>query len=169
MKQCFKPIQASHPKLLVLGTMPSEVSIEQGEYYAHPRNAFWPILTSFFKAPLQSMAENKALCEQQGVMIWDVLAECERKGSLDSAIKQASVNQFDSLFQANPSLEYVIFNGKAAEAFFKKKVLKNQAIPGYITFFCLPSTSPANAQLTLESKRVVWHETLHKVFGNTVE
>ncbi len=150
---------------MVLGTMPSVASLEESFYYAHPRNAFWPILSDYFKLPIESTEQKVALCKQSGILLWDVLSSCERQGSLDSAIKQPEANDFASLFQQYPSLKTILFNGKAAQNLFEKQVTKKQALPDDLVFFSLPSTSPANAQLTFENKRVLWHETLEQVLS----
>lgn len=158
----FEPIIGAHPKVLILGTMPSVASIEEAFYYAHPRNAFWPIMAAYFQLPVETLQQKRALIEQSGLVLWDVLQACERKGSLDSAIKQPEANDFAALFQTYPDLKAVLFNGKAAQNLFEKQVINKQSLPGDLLFYSLPSTSPANAQLTFERKRFYWHETLHK-------
>lgn len=165
MSKCqgFSPIVPTQPKVLVLGTAPSVVSLKEAFYYAHPRNAFWPILADYFNQPVDSIEAKKALCFENDILLWDVLSACERQGSLDSAIKQPEANDFEKLFQRFPDLKHVVFNGKAAEALFKKQVIKQQKLPQDLVFHSLPSTSPANARLTFENKRVFWHKTLQQV------
>lgn len=158
----FDPIVATEPKVLILGTMPSVRSLQIEFYYAHPRNAFWPIMATYFQLPVKTLAQKRALIEQSGLALWDVLQACEREGSLDSAIKQPEANDFATLFQTYPDLKAVLFNGKAAQNLFEKQVIKKQSLPDDLLFYSLPSTSPANAQLTLESKRFFWHKTLQK-------
>jgi TDG/mug DNA glycosylase family protein len=150
---------------MILGTMPSAASLEESFYYAHPRNAFWPILSDYFKQPIETVNQKIALCKQSGILLWDVLSSCERQGSLDSAIKQPEANDFEALFKNYPNLKVVLFNGKAAQNLFEKQVMKKQKLPDDLIFFSLPSTSPANAQLTFENKRVLWHETLEQVLS----
>ena len=159
----FAPIFPEKPKCVVLGTMPSVVSLEESFYYAHPRNAFWPILSDYFMQPIATVNQKIALCKKNGILLWDVLSSCERQGSLDSAIKQPEANDFASLFQQYTDLKSIVFNGKAAMNLFEKQVVKKQSLPEDLVFYSLPSTSPANAQLTFENKRVLWHETLKQV------
>ncbi|QBZ83342.1 DNA-deoxyinosine glycosylase [Hydrogenovibrio crunogenus] len=164
MSKCqgFSPIVPAQPKLLILGTAPSVVSLEKSFYYAHPRNAFWPILADYFNQPVDSVEAKKALCLENDILLWDVLSACERQGSLDSAIKQPEPNDFETLFQTYSDLKVVLFNGKAAQNLFEKQVVKKQSLPDDLMFYSLPSTSPANARLTFENKRVFWHKTLQQ-------
>ncbi len=156
----FEPIIPSSPKILILGTMPSVVSIDQEFYYAHPRNAFWPIIASLVSKSLVSIEDKRRACEEKGIFLWDVLQNCQRPGSLDSAIKQPQANDFESLFQTYPQLKTIAFNGQSAEKLFKKEVLKKQSLPKELVFITLPSTSPAYATITLEGKRLLWQEKL---------
>lgn len=156
----FEPIIPSSPKILILGTMPSVVSIDQAFYYAHPRNAFWPIIASLVSKSLVSADDKRQACEDKGILLWDVLQSCQRPGSLDSAIQQPIANDFESLLQVFPLLKTIAFNGQAAEKLFKKEVLKKQSLPKELIFITLPSTSPAYAALTLEDKRLLWQEKL---------
>lgn len=156
----FELIQAEEPSWMVLGTMPSVQSLEQSFYYAHPRNAFWPIMSDLVDMPVSSKAEKVALVKRAGLVLWDVLQSCEREGSLDSAIKDATANDFAQLFLLYPSIKTVVFNGQKAEQLFKRNVLLKQQIPADINYLVLPSTSPANAAKSFEDKRLFWQEKL---------
>ncbi|VAW49930.1 G:T/U mismatch-specific uracil/thymine DNA-glycosylase [hydrothermal vent metagenome] len=156
----FPPIIPPEPKVLILGTMPSVVSLREDFYYAHSRNAFWPIMASLFGESPTSKKEKSVLCQKKGIFLWDVLQACQRKGSLDSAIQRPVANDFESLFQRYPDLKNVAFNGKAAEKLFQKEVLSVQDLPKSLHFISLPSTSPAYAAMSLESKRLLWQEKL---------
>lgn len=162
MKACvgFNPIIPKEPKILVLGTMPSVVSMDQTFYYAHPRNAFWPIIESLVSKRLTSVDDKRQACEENGILLWDVLQSCQRSGSLDSAIQKPCANNFEPLFQTFPRLKIIAFNGQAAEKLFRKEVIKKQILPKELVFISLPSTSPAYAAITLEDKRLLWQEKL---------
>ena len=158
----FPPILGDDPKVLILGSMPSEASLEQGQYYAHPRNAFWYIMGSLFRFNAEATyAERKVLLIKNRVALWDVLQECERDGSLDSSIITSSIktNNFPHLLASYPTIQLIVFNGATAEKVFKKRVL-----PGLKTqlervrMIRLPSTSPAMAALTREQKMEQWSE-----------
>lgn len=156
----FKLIHAPDPHWMILGTMPSVQSLEHAFYYAHPRNAFWPIMSDLVDMPISSEAEKVALVKRAGLVLWDVLQSCERKGSLDSAIKDASANDFAQLFLLYPTIKTVVFNGQKAEQLFTRYVVKKQQIPADINYLVLPSTSPANAAKSFEDKRLFWQEKL---------
>lgn len=164
--QCagFDPIVAAEPKVLILGTMPSVVSLQAEFYYAHPRNAFWPIMADYFQLPVATLQQKRALIEQSRLALWDVLQACERSGSLDAAIRQPVANVFGDLFEQYPSLNTVLLNGKAAEKHFKQAVLPNQLLPASLRVQALPSTSPANARMPFETKKQIWHQALNEVF-----
>ncbi|MBN2865472.1 MAG: DNA-deoxyinosine glycosylase [Thiotrichales bacterium] len=148
---------------MILGTMPSVASLEQSFYYAHPRNAFWPIMQILLNKTLVTDQEKALALKERGIFLWDVLQGCERKGSLDSAIKHPQANNFEAVFKHYPNLNVVAFNGQAAEKLFKQQVLKKQTLPDDLTYLCLPSTSPANARLSLQDKVLLWQEKLNNL------
>lgn len=161
----FAPIARHDAVLLVLGSMPSVASLQQQQYYAHPRNAFWPIMLRLFAAPAGlGYAERMALLKRNRIAVWDVLAACFRPGSLDSAIDEASIaaNDFAGFFTRHRQLRQVLFNGGKAEQLYNKHVLPqvNQRWPA-LNYTRMPSTSPAMAALTLEQKFDRWRAALH--------
>lgn len=159
----FEPIVPDVPdsaKLLILGTMPSVESLNQSFYYAHPRNAFWPILSALLGQKLITVEQKVDALKSAGILLWDVLASCERSGSLDSAIQKPLANDFTWIFKQHPHIKVIVFNGKTAETLFRRHVLGEQNLPTDLTLLTLPSTSPANARLTLEDKRLLWQEKL---------
>lgn len=156
----FSPIIAPKAHWMVLGTMPSVKSLEDAFYYAHPRNAFWPIMHALTGLPVNSEQEKTDLVKQTGLVLWDVLQTCERKGSLDSAIQEPVANDFESMFANQPELEVIVFNGKKAQQLFEKYVAKSQTLPVGLQYIVLPSTSPANAMMTLEDKSLFWQEKI---------
>jgi len=158
--QGFDPIMPKQAKILILGTMPSVESINQSFYYAHPRNAFWPIMQRLLNRELLTEPVKRTALQESGIFLWDVLSFCEREGSLDSAIKQPVANDFTWVFDQNPLLRTVVFNGKAAETLFKRHVAKKQSLPSGLTYLSLPSTSPANARFSMEDKVLLWQEKL---------
>ncbi len=167
----FPPLARADARILILGSMPGVASLEAGQYYAHPRNAFWPIMAALTGcAATAPYAQRTCALLDTGIAVWDVLAACERTGSLDTAIAPASMqaNDFAGFFHAHPQIRHVFFNGGLAEQSFRRLVLKPQqaaiapAPPFTCHFLRLPSTSPAHAGRSLAEKQRVWVEALGK-------
>lgn len=172
--QSFNAVCNAATHTLVLGTMPGVASINAVEYYAHKRNAFWPIMLAMIndKPPTYESSHlfdyqtriKKMLGRKIG--LWDVLAQCEREGSLDSAIKSDSVvvNDFVALFNQYPRIHTVAFNGKTAQKLFNRHVLpqliESQFNTDKIRWLNLPSTSPAMASMNLDQKYKIWSAEL---------
>jgi len=152
----FPPIAAPDARVLILGSLPSRASLAAGHYYAHPRNQFWRIM-----AQLAGGGENyDARCErlrERGIAVWDVLASSVRPGSLDANIRldTARVNDFPRFFRDHPGIGRVCFNGRKAEAMFRRFVDAEQ-LPDDLRYATLPSTSPAHAALGFEQKLDAW-------------
>ena len=147
----------SNTEILVLGTMPGVASLTKQEYYANPRNHFWKIMCTLFDAlPIPEIFEEKVkILQSNKIGLWDVLENCERKGSLDIHIKNHKENDFISLFEKFPKINKVVFNGNQSHAFFYKKFGQIKGI----TYFVMPSTSPANT-MTFENKLKIWSSIL---------
>lgn len=156
----FPPVAAPGARVLVLGSMPGEASLAARRYYAHPRNAFWPIMGELFGAgPDLGYRERLTRIKRAGIALWDVLASCRRKGSLDSAIDEKSIepNDFAAFFARHRRIRHVCFNGAAAERCFRRRVLPPLGALGEeLEFRRLPSTSPAHASLSLRDKLAAW-------------
>lgn len=152
----FAPVSNVDARVLILGSMPGKKSLEQNQYYAHPKNAFWNILGELVGAyPDLSYEERLCALKSSGIALWDVLASCERKTSLDSHIRKESANDFASFFARHPHVTQVFFNGSKAEQCFRKFVLGKQALPP-LKFLRLPSTSPAHAGMRYAEKLQTW-------------
>ena len=126
-KSSFIPVVAPDTRVLVLGSLPGEASLAAQRYYAHPRNAFWPIMGELCGARPELPYEER--CERLvavGVAVWDVLKSCRRVGSLDTAIERDSEqpNDFAKFFKSHPRLRLVAFNGQKAEIAFRRHVLR---------------------------------------------
>jgi TDG/mug DNA glycosylase family protein len=158
----FAPVALSSAKILILGSMPGEASLAANQYYAHPRNAFWPIMAELLGfAPDAPYAERLKALLQANIALWDVLHSCHRKGSLDTAIESDSieVNDFDGFFSAHPDISLVCFNGGTAERNYYQHVLKPSKLTA-MAYLRLPSTSPAYAALSLQQKMEIWRQAL---------
>ena len=156
--RCFPPIASPDARILILGSMPGRASLAAGQYYAHPRNAFWPIMGSLldFDASRDYPARVDAL--KVGVIaVWDILDSCHRPGSLDSAIADDSLvaNDLPGFLATHAEIHHVFFNGAKAESCFRRHIKLTMAEP-QIGFARLPSTSPAHAGLSFERKLEAW-------------
>ena len=118
---CFDPVATPGAEALILGSLPGRKSLEMQQYYAHPQNAFWRLITQILGAewPLPYTRRVKLLTENR-IALWDVLAAAERPGSLDSSIVHASAlaNDFAAFFRAHPQIRRVYFNGRKAEELY---------------------------------------------------
>ncbi|MDT8370874.1 MAG: DNA-deoxyinosine glycosylase [Gammaproteobacteria bacterium] len=166
---CFTAIANDDAHILVLGSMPGVESLNQQRYYAHPRNAFWPIITTILELEAGlSYQQRCASLIANKIALWDVLQSCQRQGSLDSNIEPETiiVNNFTAFLQQHPALKVIVFNGAKAEQIFNKYVLptlsENQLT---ITRKRLPSTSPAHAAISFQQKCVCWQQLLREYVG----
>lgn len=137
------PIASGNPRLLILGNMPSAMSLTTGQYYGNPRNAFWRIMEDLFECDRTSAYQERlATLTSKGIAVWDVLHQCRRTGSLDSAVERDSMvaNDFADFYAKHNTLERVFFNGAAAEQNYRRLVRPSPSL----TYMRLPSTSPAH-------------------------
>lgn len=156
----FPPIAREDAEILILGTMPGAASLRQQHYYAHPANAFWPIMQALF-APDETLSysQRTELLIANNIALWDVLQQCSRKGSLDAHIQPQSIktNEFSAFLHSCNAIKRIYFNGAEAEKLFFKHV--KPALPlrfSDLTYQRLPSTSPAHASLNLQQKIAAW-------------
>ena len=159
MERClgFNRYTYRDSRLIILGSAPGVPSLRAGFYYANPRNAFWRILADTLGAPLpETVGEKQALLLQNRLALWDVLRACERRGSLDSAIREPEANDFAAFFAAHPRIERVLFNGAAARKLFYRFCAAS--LQGRKTAL-LPSTSPAHT-LPYPQKLEIWRKEL---------
>lgn len=155
------PIMDERARVLILGSFPSTASLAAQQYYAHKQNQFWKILGALLDQPLAELdypARQQAV-RAAGIAIWDVYGECERAGSLDSAIRNAIPNDFAALQKSalagrRVALPRVCFNGQLAGSFAPQL-----AKLGFETLI-LPSTSPANATWSFVRKLAAWRDGL---------
>ncbi|MEE9355014.1 MAG: DNA-deoxyinosine glycosylase [Methylococcaceae bacterium] len=164
--ESFPPLIAEHCKVLVLGSMPGEESLRRQQYYAHPRNAFWPIMQQIFGWHETTYELRSHQLVTSGVAVWGVLQRCTRSGSLDASIdpKSIEVNDFDRLLNRYSAINSVFFNGGTAAKVFNKNVLpKLSGDLLHLSYQQLPSTSPAHAAMTLNQKTAAWKVLLEKL------
>lgn len=156
LHQGLPPVIDAHTRVLVLGSFPGAASLAARQYYAHPRNQFWPLLGALTGEPLPELpyAERLVRLLAHRIGVWDVLGACQREGSLDSNIRYPQANDFTRLRALAPSLRRVGFNGGTSGRFAPQF-----AAHGYETVV-LPSSSPAHAARSFEQKLALWRSLL---------
>lgn len=147
--------------VLILGSMPGAVSLVQQQYYAHPRNLFWPIMAQLCQCDAgATYTEKLQQLNASGIALWDVIGSCQRQGSLDNAIRDEQVNDFAAFLVQHRNIRAIGFNGAKAWQSFKRYVLPTQLIPAHIALLQLPSTSPAHAAVSFEQKLAQWQQLM---------
>ncbi|MEZ5566561.1 MAG: DNA-deoxyinosine glycosylase [Gammaproteobacteria bacterium] len=163
-RRSLSPVARPDARLLILGSMPGTLSLQEQQYYAQPRNAFWQIMGQLFGAGRElDYAARLQILEDQQVALWDALATCYRPGSMDADIRlgDAVANDFRAFFARHAAITHVYFNGVKAGELYTRLVLPtltdlHQKLPRTT----LPSTSPANAAASLADKVRVWRKAL---------
>lgn len=154
-KRCFAPVVDADTRILILGSLPGEVSLAHGQYYAHAQNQFWDLLGDVIDEPLRSLAYEDRLKAvlAHGIGLWDVIAEAQRDGSLDSAIRNHLGNDLHALLASLPRLHTIGFNGGTAAKIGEKAL--GELAQRY-RLVRLPSSSPAYAAMRYVDKLAVW-------------
>ena len=159
------PLISSQTRLLILGSFPGVASLQAQQYYSHPQNQFWRVLSAILGEMYGSSSINTGVRSYQirsewllsrKLGVWDVYVSCQREGSLDRNIRQAVLNDFSTLTTLCPNLQAIAHNG--GESFKHAKHTQNLGFP----VFRLPSTSPANASWSFERKVGAWQDVLEK-------
>lgn len=154
-KTSFDPISNADTTVLILGTIPGDKSLELGEYYGHARNRFWKIISTITNNELPiTYADKKSLLLKTKIGVWDVAHKANRKGSLDSAIKDEEPNDLDNFIAMHKNLKIIGFNGIKSQVLFDKYFDRKSGIK----YISLPSTSPANAGIDFENICKSWRQ-----------
>ena len=154
----FGPLFNEHSRVLILGSFPSVKSREQNFFYGHPQNRFWKVIAAVNGQPVpQSIEDKKKLILTNGLALWDSIASCEITGSSDASIKNARANDI-SIILDNCSIERIYCNGRKSHELYRKYIEPQTGREAV----CLPSTSPANAQWTLDMLIEAWAVTAGK-------
>ncbi|MCQ8119225.1 DNA-deoxyinosine glycosylase [Methylomonas rosea] len=166
----FSAESSPNATILILGSIPGKASLAARQYYAHPRNHFWPIITELLAidpaSPYSARIESLKLA---GIALWDVVKSCDRhNSSLDTKIDKNSIvtNDFPGFFLTHPNITHLFFNGLTAEKTFQKHVQPYIGTDGLI-YHRLPSTSPAHAAMSFQEKLESWR-ILTKVLAKTL-
>lgn len=152
-KSAFLPFIDLFSEIIILGTFPSEKSLVQNEYYGNKQNKFWKLIYDVFETNYSPVYSERLLfLKENKIALWDVFKSCEREGSLDSAIKNAEVNDFCKLFMNYPNLKMIVFSSKNAFKYYDK-LIRNYYNKKVIV---MPSTSGLYAIMSYEKKLECW-------------
>ena len=155
----LSPIADQNANTLILGTMPGKKSLEAGQYYAHPQNQFWRILGQIYNfSPLLSYDSRVEVLKQNGIAVWDVLHSCVRSGSMDADIEAEEPNDFKTFFKQHPAIVRVVFDSIKAEQLYISHILPS--LPVTLSYYRVPSPSPAYARIPFAEKLAAWERIL---------
>lgn len=159
VKHTFEPVYDGNSKILILGSLPSVKSREQGFYYGHPQNRFWKVLARLleWKEP-DTIEEKKIMLLENRIAIWDVLESCDIIGSSDSSIKNPVPADISGLLDKT-KIEKIYVNGTTAGKYYKKYILPLTGIEAVI----LQSTSPLNCRYTMDKLTENWSVILQEI------
>jgi len=146
------PVYDATSTVLILGSYPYVRSREEGFFYGHPRNRFWAVLAKILNEPQPAtIGEKRSFLLRHGIALWDVVSSCEVTGSADSSIRKVVPHDLSPILAVSP-IRCILLNGKTAASFYRRYGEKE----GYPRAICLPSTSPANASLSLDDLVDAW-------------
>ena len=156
----FGPCFDERSEILILGSFPSVKSREQQFFYGHPKNRFWPLISSIFDCPEpKTIEEKKAFLKANHIALYDVIEECEIKNSSDESIRNPVVSDLPAIV-AQTKVRLVLLNGKKAGQLFLRYQLPS--LPKGIDYEIMPSTSPANAAASMAALLHAWSPKLKK-------
>ena len=165
----FDPIARDDARVLVLGTIPSQRSLAEGRYYAHPQNSFWKIMEALFADGARLDYSDRAeMLRRSRVALWDVLQAAERPGSMDSSIVAGAAvpNDIAAFLREHKQVDSIFFNGATAEKLFRDRVAATLPLAPALTVVRLPSTSPAHASMSFDQKLAAWEVVSEAVMRN---
>ncbi len=152
----FGPLFSAKSEVLILGSFPSVKSREQHFFYGHPQNRFWKVIAALYHAEMPvTIPEKKELILRSGLALWDTIASCTVTGSSDASIRDVQANDLSVILNHSP-IRKICCNGKTSWQLYEKWIRPQTGREA----LCLPSTSPANAQWTLERLTEAWAEIL---------
>lgn len=152
-KSSFAPVVDSRTRILVLGSLPGEKSLQASEYYAHPRNAFWTLVGQAIAVDLPALpyATRLDILREHGIGLWDSIGSARRRGSLDSALRDIAPAPLPQLVASLPELRAVAFNGSRSA-----QIARPQLHDRALELIDLPSSSPAFAAMSFAQKASHW-------------
>ena len=162
-KSGLPALVGDNPKILILGSLPSDQSIARQEYYGNPRNLFWKVMAGVFGNPVpESYSQKKEYLFRNCVALWDVFASAEREGSLDANIREMAYNDVTGFLKEHPSIKVIALNGGKASKAFQK--MSKHCLDAFESVAVLPMTSTSALSLSAgwPLKRIIeqWKQIL---------
>lgn len=154
----FNPIEDSTSEILILGSMPSVVSLEKSEYYGFKHNRFWKIIAYVFNETFETYEDKKKCLYKHKIALWDVIESCDRVGSSDANIRNVKCNDLETFVSKHPDLKLIVCNGKKSGSLYEKHFADKIHLPYQI----LPSTSNANRTIKENELFEKWKEILKR-------
>ena len=153
LKSSFAPVADNHTRLLILGSLPGDRSLQASQYYAHPQNRFWKLMFHLLgEFPSDNYDYRLSILLNHGIGLWDVTNQAHRNGSMDSDIQAEVPNPIPEFLDSHPGIRTIAFNGAKAAAIYHKHFKKTTGID----LLELPSTSPANARFNMDRLSDAW-------------
>lgn len=152
------PLHGTQATALILGSFPSPKSREQGFFYGHPQNRFWPLMAALTGEPVPAWGDletKKAIILRHGLAVWDTIGACDIRGASDASIRNVEPNDVAALIR-QLGVRAVFCNGAASGRVYARYALEKTGLPATV----LPSTSPANATWSLEKLCRAWGQAL---------
>ena len=148
------PLHGDRAAVLILGSFPSPKSREQGFFYGHPQNRFWPLMASLTGEPVPDWADieaKKRIILDHGLAVWDTIGACDIRGASDASIRNVEPNDVAALIR-RLGVQAVFCNGAASGRVYARYAQPMTGLPAAV----LPSTSPANAAWSMEKLQAAW-------------
>lgn len=159
IRQPFEAVYHENSEILILGSLPSVRSREQGFYYGHPQNRFWRVLAAVFCCEVPATIDEKInMLLKYKIALWDVIEECDIIGSSDSSVKNVVPADISGILK-NSGVKNIFVNGRTAEKYYNRYILPKTGMPAVV----LPSSSPANAAFSLEKLIEVWTQKIKEI------
>lgn len=162
-KNGLAPLVSKGPRILILGSLPGDESLRRQEYYGNPRNLFWQVIAGVYGAPVpESYEEKKSLLFKHHIALWDVCAAAERKGSLDSNIKNTEFNDLAGFIKKYPTIQIIVLNGGKAKTEYRRYIRAHRMEMLDPEEFFFTSTSPLSISAGWPLERIVeqWKQIL---------
>ena len=154
-KEGLEPWIDKDSEILILGSLPSDVSIQEQAYYQNKsHNSFWKLMHDIFGKG----DDTKDFLLKNHIALWDCLAAANREGNLDANISGGEIpNKIPELLEEYSKINKIVINGKATkEDYFDPYFYE---LHKKVDVIDLPSSSNA-CSMKYEKKLSEWKDKL---------